>query len=109
MAKFQKANCILVAHVFDYVAAKNSSELSLILVQVRAGVLALNCKSLFPAYCQSFFRVVNPDRLDSGGREQFEEYSPAAADVQDGSRTAEIVDKWLLDASNRIFAAAEFI
>ena len=109
MAEFQEAYRILVAHVLDYVAAKNSSEPSFISAQVRAGVLALNRKSSFAAYCQSFFGVVNPDGLDTSGREEVEEYSPATADIQDRSRTAEIFDKWLLDASNGIFAATKFI
>jgi hypothetical protein len=41
--------------------------------------------------------------------EEVKEDSPAAPDIQNRRTTTKILDKWLLDLSNRIFAATEFI
>jgi hypothetical protein len=53
--------------------------------------------------------MVDPHCLDAGGREKFEKYSPATANIQHRRTIAKICYKWLLYATNCIFAAAEFI
>ncbi len=109
MTKLQKTCRVLVAHVLNYVTAKNPSESSQVLLQVRAGFLTVNCKTFSLTGREGFGGMVDSDGLDAGCREKFEKYPPTTANIQHWRAITKICNKWLLDAPNRTFGAAEFI
>ncbi len=93
--------------MFNHMAAEDSAEAFRLCTEVSSSILAANIKSLFSAYRQSFFRMIDAERLDLGFRQKLEKYSATATDVQDWCGIPKQLDKRFLNVTNRSFVTAE--
>ena len=109
IAKIDESERVLVAHVFNDVAAENPAKAPRLGTEVRLSVLLAHAESFLPACGQGFFRMINPTRLDAGVGQKLEECSPSATDVEHWSGISKKLDERLLNPANRVFAAAKLV
>src|ERR1041384_5113575 len=109
VAKRKKCHGIVIAHVFDDVAAEDPAELPCRLAQVFDRVLLVDREAALPAGGHRLLGMIDAHRLNSGIPQQFQEDAAAAAYVQHRSGIAEKLHKALLHLAHNFFVTAELI
>ncbi len=109
MAESQELQGFFIRHVLDDVTAKYPSELQRITGQKNSSLFVTNVESLQTTESEGFFGVINSDRRNSCGRQEFEENAPPATDVQYRPAVTKEIHESRLDLPHYVFAASELI